>query len=148
MCISINEMSIDFSSRQSQYFFYILYFLLMERLLFVKFYLSIYLYKDTNKRHPGHDMLYEYHSNQSGDPDNVLVHCLGHWRLSQLFHDLVFHPKIVVYLLLSQKKLKNIGKMAKHDKYFHKISPSFLNNNIFSVKYFKFQSLKLSDYVP
>ena len=41
-------------------------------------------------------MMYEHHSNQSGDPNNVLVHALGHWRLTQLFHDLVFHPKVVV----------------------------------------------------
>ena len=46
--------------------------------------------------HPGMDMLYEYHSNQSGDPDNVLMHALGHWRLTEGFHDVIFYPKIVV----------------------------------------------------
>ena len=59
-------------------------------------FLFISLLQDENKKHPGHDMMYEHHSNQSGDPDNVLVHALGHWRLTQLFHDLAFHPKVVV----------------------------------------------------
>ncbi|XP_033119624.1 phytanoyl-CoA dioxygenase, peroxisomal-like isoform X2 [Anneissia japonica] len=45
---------------------------------------------------PGYELLYEHHSNQSGDPDNVLMHCLGHWRFNQLFHDLVFLPEIAV----------------------------------------------------
>ena len=52
--------------------------------------------KDANDRHPGHDLLYEYHSNESGELDNMLMHCLGHWRVTQAFHDIVFHPKIVV----------------------------------------------------
>jgi hypothetical protein len=46
--------------------------------------------------HPGMDMMYEYHSNQSGDPNNILIHALGHWRLTSLFHDLVFLPQVVV----------------------------------------------------
>ena len=41
-------------------------------------------------------MLYEYHSNQTGDPDNVLMHALGHWRLTKHFHDIVFLPQVVV----------------------------------------------------
>jgi len=46
--------------------------------------------------HPGRDLLYEFHANQTpDDPNNILIHVLGHWRLSEAFHDLVFHPKIV-----------------------------------------------------
>ena len=41
-------------------------------------------------------MLYEYHSNQTGDQDNILMHALGHWRLTKHFHDLVFLPQVVV----------------------------------------------------
>ncbi|KAK7106231.1 phytanoyl-CoA dioxygenase domain-containing protein 1 homolog [Littorina saxatilis] len=48
------------------------------------------------ENHPGMAMMYEYHSNQSADPQNVLMHALGHWRLTQLFHDLVFLPQVVV----------------------------------------------------
>ncbi|XP_067666222.1 probable alpha-ketoglutarate-dependent hypophosphite dioxygenase isoform X1 [Haliotis asinina] len=49
-----------------------------------------------DEKHPGMDLLYEYHSNQTGDPTRVLMHCLGHWRMTQLFHDLVFLPSVVV----------------------------------------------------
>uniref|UniRef100_A0A2C9JT98 Uncharacterized protein n=1 Tax=Biomphalaria glabrata TaxID=6526 RepID=A0A2C9JT98_BIOGL len=42
------------------------------------------------------DLLYEYHRNQTGDENNVLMHALGHWRVSPLFHDLVFLPSVVV----------------------------------------------------
>ena len=42
------------------------------------------------------DLLYEYHSNQSADPENVVTHMLGHWRISKLFHDLVFIPNVTV----------------------------------------------------
>lgn len=52
-------------------------------------------FMDPSKPHPRMDLLYEYHSNQSGDPSNVLIHALGHWRLTQLFHDLIFLPEVV-----------------------------------------------------
>ena len=58
-------------------------------------------------RHPGHQMLYEFHrylpscqppphlpSNQTGQPDQVLMHSLGHWRLAPGLHDLVFLPSL------------------------------------------------------
>lgn len=41
-------------------------------------------------------LMYEYHKNQSGEPDNVLFHGLGQWRLYESFHDLIFHPRITV----------------------------------------------------
>jgi len=44
--------------------------------------------------HPGHGYLYEFHANQTGDPDRVLMHSLGHWRLTQGFHDLLYLPSI------------------------------------------------------
>ena len=45
---------------------------------------------------PEKDLLYEYHSNQSADPNQVVTHMLGHWRVSPLFHDLLFLPAITV----------------------------------------------------
>lgn len=70
--------------------------------------------------HPGRDLLYEFHSNQSGDDDNVLVHVLGHWRLTALFHDLVFHPKVVVPCsqLMVEGQLKSVRFW--HDQLFAK----------------------------
>ncbi|XP_050415070.2 phytanoyl-CoA dioxygenase domain-containing protein 1 [Patella vulgata] len=58
--------------------------------------LQDYIYFLTDKSHPRKDLLYEFHSNQSGDPNNVLMHCLGHWRVTEHFHDLVFLPNVVV----------------------------------------------------
>jgi len=51
---------------------------------------------DQENLHPGHGLFHEFHSNESGDPNNVLLHCLGHWRITKGFHDLVFHPAISV----------------------------------------------------
>lgn len=59
-------------------------------------FINIHVYMQGEITHPGMDMMYEYHSNQSGDPNNVLIHGLGHWRLTKLFHDLVFLPQAVV----------------------------------------------------
>src|SRR6267378_5620730 len=32
--------------------------------------------------HPGHDLFYEFHSNESTDPATVLFHALGAWRIA------------------------------------------------------------------
>ncbi|CAF3246111.1 unnamed protein product [Rotaria socialis] len=45
---------------------------------------------------PEKSLLYEYHSNKSNDPNNIVTHMLGHWRISPLFHDLIFIPTITV----------------------------------------------------
>ena len=34
-----------------------------------------------NPNHPGHDLFYEFHSNEATDPSTVLFHALGAWRL-------------------------------------------------------------------
>ncbi|XP_072049050.1 phytanoyl-CoA dioxygenase domain-containing protein 1 homolog [Amphiura filiformis] len=75
---------------------------------------------DENTSYEGIEMMYEWHSNQSGDPDNVLLHALGHWRLTALFHDLVFLPSIAA--AASQLLVK--GRETKvrfwHDQMFAK----------------------------
>ncbi len=45
--------------------------------------------------HPGHDLFYEFHGNQSTDPDTVLFHSLGHWRITEGFHDALWNPAFV-----------------------------------------------------
>lgn len=42
------------------------------------------------------ELFYEYHSNESTDPEHVLFHALGAWRIAQGFHDLLWHPAIIV----------------------------------------------------
>jgi ectoine hydroxylase-related dioxygenase (phytanoyl-CoA dioxygenase family) len=42
--------------------------------------------------HPGHELWYEYHTNEAPDPNTVLFHALGAWRIAPGFHDLLWHP--------------------------------------------------------
>ncbi|MEM1096131.1 MAG: phytanoyl-CoA dioxygenase family protein [Bacteroidota bacterium] len=46
--------------------------------------------------HDGHDLWHEYHSNESGDPNNVLFHALGAWRIKPSFHDALWNPALTV----------------------------------------------------
>jgi ectoine hydroxylase-related dioxygenase (phytanoyl-CoA dioxygenase family) len=46
--------------------------------------------------YPGNELFHEYHSNESTDPDRVLFHALGAWRIKPGFHDLLWHPAFTV----------------------------------------------------
>jgi ectoine hydroxylase-related dioxygenase (phytanoyl-CoA dioxygenase family) len=46
--------------------------------------------------HSGHNLFYEFHSNESTDPSKVLFHALGAWRIAPAFHDLLWHPAWLV----------------------------------------------------
>ncbi len=50
----------------------------------------------TNPAHPQHHLFYEFHSNESADPNRVLFHALGAWRIAPGFHDLLWHPQFTV----------------------------------------------------
>ena len=46
--------------------------------------------------HPGHDLFYEFHSNESTDPSTILFHALGAWRIAPGFHDLLWNPAFLI----------------------------------------------------
>lgn len=46
--------------------------------------------------HPGREHWYEYHTNESPDPTQVLFHALGAWRITPGFHDILWNPAFTV----------------------------------------------------
>ncbi len=57
--------------------------------------LRLELSKLMDPAHP-RELFYEYHSNESADPDRILFHALGAWRVSPAFHDLLWNPAFLV----------------------------------------------------
>lgn len=45
--------------------------------------------------HPGNHLFYEYNSNESADPNTVLFHALGAWRVAPGFHDMLWNPAFI-----------------------------------------------------
>lgn len=45
----------------------------------------------TQPGHPGSELWYEYHSNESRDPGRVLFHALGAWRITPGLHDILWN---------------------------------------------------------
>jgi ectoine hydroxylase-related dioxygenase (phytanoyl-CoA dioxygenase family) len=58
--------------------------------------------------HPNHDLLYEFHANESTDPGKIVFHALGHWRMTSGFHDVLWNPAFVMaaYQLLGNKAVR------------------------------------------
>lgn len=50
------------------------------------------------------ELFYHYESNESEDPDKVLFHAIGAWRVTPGFHDLIWSPayRMAAYQLLGQ----------------------------------------------
>lgn len=68
-------------------------------------------------KHPGHDLFYEYHTNESSDPGTVLFHSLGHWRITEGFHDVLWNPRFVV---AASQLLGGKAVRFWHDQLFYK----------------------------
>jgi ectoine hydroxylase-related dioxygenase (phytanoyl-CoA dioxygenase family) len=66
--------------------------------------------------HPGHELFYEFHSNESTDPAKVLFHALGAWRIAPGFHDLLWSPAF----LLPASQLLGGAVRFWHDQLFCK----------------------------
>jgi ectoine hydroxylase-related dioxygenase (phytanoyl-CoA dioxygenase family) len=66
--------------------------------------------------HPGQKLFYEFHSNESTNPNTVLFHALGAWRISPAFHDLLWHPA----LLMPAAQLLDGSVRFWHDQLFVK----------------------------
>ena len=49
-----------------------------------------------NPKHPGNHLFYEFNSNESADPEKILFHALGAWRILPALHDVLWHPGFTV----------------------------------------------------
>ena len=45
-----------------------------------------------DSKHPGNSLFYEFNSNESADPQKILFHALGAWRITTGLHDILWHP--------------------------------------------------------
>lgn len=67
--------------------------------------------------HPAHHLFYEFHSNESQEPNAVLFHSLGHWRITPGFHDVLWNP---AFVMAAHQLLDNKPVRFWHDQLFCK----------------------------
>lgn len=70
-----------------------------------------------NPKHPGNDLFYEFHSNESTDPSTILFHALGAWRITEGLHDVLWNPR---FLVAASQLLGNVPVRFWHDQIFWK----------------------------
>jgi ectoine hydroxylase-related dioxygenase (phytanoyl-CoA dioxygenase family) len=66
---------------------------------------------------PGHELFYEFHSNESADTDTILFHALGAWRIGPAFHDVLWNPRFV---MAASQLLGDVPVRFWHDQLFCK----------------------------
>lgn len=67
--------------------------------------------------HPLNGLFHEFHSNESADPNSVLFHALGAWRITEGFHDVIWNP---AFAMAASQILDNKGVRFWHDQLFCK----------------------------
>ncbi len=67
--------------------------------------------------HPGNPFFYEFHSNESNDANSILFHSLGHWRITEGFHDVLWNP---AFLMAAHQLLEDKPVRFWHDQLFYK----------------------------
>jgi ectoine hydroxylase-related dioxygenase (phytanoyl-CoA dioxygenase family) len=68
-------------------------------------------------KHPGNELFYEFHSNESVDPSTILFHALGAWRIAAGLHDVLWNPR---FLVAASQLLGNSPVRFWHDQIFWK----------------------------
>lgn len=66
--------------------------------------------------HPGHQLFYEFNLNESADPEKILFHALGAWRITPGLHDLLWNPAFTV----PASQLLDGAVRFWHDQIFYK----------------------------
>lgn len=74
------------------------------------------LTETVDPKHPGNYLFYEFHSNESSDPNAVLFHALGAWRITPGFHDVLWNPAFV----MAASQLLGGSVRFWHDQLFYK----------------------------
>jgi ectoine hydroxylase-related dioxygenase (phytanoyl-CoA dioxygenase family) len=67
-------------------------------------------------KHPGNALFYEFNSNESAKPEEILFHALGAWRILPGLHDVLWHPGFTV----PASQLLEAAVRFWHDQIFYK----------------------------
>jgi hypothetical protein len=67
--------------------------------------------------HPGNELFYEYNSNESTDPQTILFHALGAWRITPALHDVLWNP---AFIMAASQLLGDKPVRFWHDQLFYK----------------------------
>jgi ectoine hydroxylase-related dioxygenase (phytanoyl-CoA dioxygenase family) len=71
----------------------------------------------TDPNSSGHNLFYEFHSNESADANTILFHALGAWRITPAYHDVLWNPR---FLVAASQLLGNVPVRFWHDQLFYK----------------------------
>jgi ectoine hydroxylase-related dioxygenase (phytanoyl-CoA dioxygenase family) len=63
------------------------------------------------------ELFYEYNSNESTDPQTILFHALGEWRITPGLHDVLWNP---AFVMAASQLLGDKGVRFWHDQIFYK----------------------------